>query len=826
MLHFPRRGRAARTLVSRISQRPGLRRPLTLAVHLALAPLVLAPQALAQTQGAYDIPAGPLANALTRFIGESGIFLSGTAELARDKTSPGLRGSHSPEQGLAELLRGTGLEAVRQADGSYVLRAQPAPAAGEAAVLRKMVVKTVADNTATTEGTGSYTTGSTSAATKLNLSLRETPQSVSIITRQRMDDQGLQELADVVARTPGLVMNQSGNLGSDSSAIYARGFQVENYQVDGVSQVYSNYSGIFQTNDMALYDRVEVVRGATGLMNGIGTPAATINLVRKHGTEQAQVSLRAEVGSWDHYRGELDAGAPLTASGNVRGRLVAVYQESGSYIDRLDERKKILYGIVDADLTPNTSASLGFTLQDQDFSGHARSGRPLFNADGGRAHWSRSDSAAADWAYSRRHSQNFFGSLEHRFDNDWLLKASLSRAISDYDEVLGYAAGGNAHPDGSGINLWAGRWAGAPVQDTVDVFASGAFELFGRSHDLVLGVTSSNTVDKTDTYNLWWFDDWDSSVPDIYHWRGDNPAAPHNPAGGKMIVNERVDSAYVTARFKPTDALSLIVGARSTNWLNHTGNRSYGSAAVSRDDRVENGEVTPYIGVVYDIDRHWSAYASYTDIFKPQSNRSESGSFLDPLIGQSYEIGAKGAFLDDRLNVSGAVYTVKQDNLAVAIDGVFAPDGSQAYRAVSGTETRGFELEVAGELAPGWQAQASFSRALSEDREGSRLNTNIPQNTAKLFTTYRFADIGNGLTVGGGARWQSNIYSDNQGPNQVRFTQGSYTVVDFLVRYPVTEQVTASFNLYNAFDSKYFTSTSSSFYGAPRNARLGVDVRF
>lgn len=772
----------------------------------------------------YEIPGGNLADALNRFARTAGVMIAFTPDQVRNLRSAGVSGQHSVPSALATLLEGTGLRARAGAEG-YVLEA--APATGGDVELKAVTVSAAAERTAVTEGSGSYTTGATAVATRLDLSVRETPQSVSVITRQRMDDQGLTQLADVVKQTAGLSLNQTGDLGSDSSAIYARGFAVENYQVDGVGSIYSNYSSIFQTNDMAIYDRVEVVRGATGLMNGMGAPGATINLVRKRPTAAFQAAAKLEAGSWDYYRSEVDVSSSLNDAGTMRGRLVAAFQENDSYIERLHERKKVLYGIVEADLSPVTLLTVGFSAQHHDAEGHARSGRPLFYSDGTRVKWSRSTSAAAEWATSERHNVAVFGALEHRFDNDWLLKATLSHAVSDYDEVIGYAAGGTPNKvTGAGMNLWAGRWAGQPTQNSFDVSASGPFTLFGRQHDLVVGVSSVHTEDDTKSYGLWSFSGWLSAIPNIWTWDGSSPAEPVNPATGDFKVVERMNSGYVTARFKPLDPLSIIVGTRVTSWNNTVTRVPYSTGIASKTKRSESDQLTPYAGVVYDFDTHWSAYASYTNIFKPQSNRDANGDFLDPQVGDSYELGVKGAFFDDRLNVAAAVYEVSQDNLAVSIPGVFAPDGNQAYRAVSGTKTRGFELELAGELSRDWEATVAFARNRSEDRNGDLLNTNIPQNTFKLFTTYRIAGIGNGLTVGGGLRWQNRSWSNNMGPAKVRFEQGDYTVVDLMASYPITRKARATLNLYNALDEKYYTSTSSSYYGAPRNLRIGLDVRF
>lgn len=777
----------------------------------------------------YQLAAGPLGRALSSFAAQSGIALSFDPQLTQGLSAPALSGTYFAREALSRLLSGSGLEIVEREDGSYTLRKQPAAVPRDSATLP--MVQVVSDMGATTEGTGSYTTGSASTATKLNLSLRETPQSVSVITRQRMEDQGLTQLSDVVVQTPGLTLGGGGNAGSDSTPIYARGFQVDNYQIDGVGQLYSNYGDIFQTNDMVLYDHVEVVRGATGLMNGIGLPGATINMIRKRPTRTFQASGRVEAGSWDYYRAEADVSTPMNEAGTLRGRLIAAYQENDSYIDRLEEKKKIISGIVEADIAPATLMTVGFTLQDQDATGHARAGLPRFFSDGSLTDWSRSKSAAASWAYSKRDSQTLFASLEHHFDNEWLVKGTYTYSKSKYDEVLGYAASYGAYPNkttGAGMSLWAGRWGGEPEQNSLDLYATGPFTLFGRKHDLVAGITSTYTKDDTQGYGLWWLGGWSSAIPNIYTWDGNTPAEPYNPASSDIVMREHTNSAYTTARFKPADDLSVILGARYTSWETDKRTDYYDPAETDSIDNRKEHKVIPYAGIVYDINDNWSTYVSYTDIFKPQNNYDANDNVIDPLQGKSYEIGAKGEFFNKRLNVAAAIYKVKQDNLAVAVvPSALTPTGHTIFEAESGTETRGFEVEVGGEILRNWQASASFSRNITKDREDKPLNTNVPQNTFKLFTTYRIASIGNGLTVGGGVRWQGDTYSDDQGPNSVRLKQKAYSVVDLVARYDISKNLSATFNVYNAFDKSYYlTSDTNSYYGAPRNVRVGLDMRF
>lgn len=815
------------------SQATATVQPLRQAIRYALLGAALAspvgvalttPAAWAQTAAAefdFAIPASSLEAALMQFSTTAGVTVSFTPESTSGQQSSGLHGRYTASQALQILLSDSRLEAVEQANGSYSLLPRPSSDSLDLGATT-VTGQRLSD---TTEGSGSYTTGSTNTATGLPLSIRETPQSVSVITTQRMRDQGITELTDVVRQTPGLSFNQAGNSGSDNNSIYSRGFSVENYQIDGLQLLDSNYSSPAQTNDMVLYDRVEIIRGATGLTNGVGTPGATLNMIRKRPTFTPQSSITIKGGSWNYQRTEVDVSGPLTESANVRGRLVAAYQDNESYIDRLNERKKVLYGVIEADLTPDTLLTMGIDSQSNDVDDHARSGLPLFNKDGSRANWNDSDSAGATWAYSNRSAVSGFAILEHNLTERWKAKLSLNQRRSEYDELSGYAGGGN--PDtatGRGVILYANRWKAKPVQNSFDFNLAGSYDLFGREHDAVIGYSQQNTNYSTPAYTWHWPY---PEIDNIYTWDGSAPGRPELPAYGRIDFSEKQAAAYGSTRLRVTDDLSFILGARVIDWDNRVKTDNYDPAAADTDEqRSETGVVTPFAGVVYDLNDNWSLYGSYTSIFKPQSRKTLDGAYIAPLEGVGYEVGSKAEFFDDRLNLAIALYQIEQDNLAVSIPGQFAPDGSQAYRAESGTKTRGFEVEVSGELATDWQASASFSRNIVQDSKGQKLNTNIAQNTAKLFTTYTLPSIGNGLTVGGGINWQSEIYSNNVGPRKVRFTQDDYALVDVMARYPLTKQLTATLNLNNLLNEEYYTNTSSSYFGTPRNATLGLRMEF
>ena len=683
-------------------------------------------------------------------------------------------------------------------------------------------------NSLTTEGSGLYTAKATTASTGLALSLKETPQLVSVITRQQMEDQNLTQLTDVVTQAAGLTINQGGNIGSDNSPIYARGQTVDNYLLDGV-KLLNSYSSIFQSQDTALFDRIEIVRGANGLMTGAGSASASINMVRKKPLQDFKASVSASAGSWDAYRTDIDVSSPLNQSGNLRGRAVLAYQDGDSYIDRYAEERKVAYGVLEADLTDRTKASLGISYQQIDISGIARGGLPSYYTDGSLIEWSRSDSAAADWTYSDRSTTAFFADIEHKFNDNWKLKGILSRTKTSSDEVVGYAySSGIDKQTGKGALIYATRWDYEPTQDLFNLTLNGSFNLFNQTHELVLGTTFTKSENQRPTYSGWNNGmSWNGKLDNIFSWNGNTPTRPETMIDGWYSGDDSSHSIFGAVRLKPSDKAAIILGTRVEDWKRVAINHDNAKNTTDIKTHKESGEVIPYVGLTYDLTDHWTTYTSYTNIFSPQDKKTVKGDYLDPLVGNSTELGIKGEFFDNQLNIGAAVYQTKEDNFAVAVpeqpdNSHIAPDGSQAYTAESGTKSRGIELEATGKLSELWQISGSFTRNLSQNSQGNSINTNIPNNTAKLFSTYTLPYFDQALTIGGGLRWQSDIYSDITLPVKTRFTQDSYTLVDLMARYKINKNLLLNLNINNLFNEKYHLATTNSYYGAPTNFRVGL----
>lgn len=481
------------------------------------------------------------------------------------------------------------------------------------------------------------------------------------------------------------------------------------------------------------------------------------------------------------------------------------------------------YGVLEWDVTDDTMLTVGAEYQDMDNKGAGNHGFPMFTSDGGHFSPSRSFNSGADWGYHKRRTKTLFTTLDHELDNGWHLKFNAEHSRRSYDDAFATAASGTVKPDGSGISTWTGRWSGEPRQTTFDVSATGPFELFTREHQLYLGASHSKSYYRNDGYPLWSFQDIDN----IYTWDGSLaiPDAIYTKSS-RDALDEKQDGLVASVRWSLADDLSLITGARVIDWRRDEAATTLSTGTIKRTSRTENGIVTPYLGLVYDIDDHWSAYASYTTIFQPQNNKDVNGSYLDPKEGVNYELGIKSEFWDKRLTAALSVFEVHQDNLAVADGNQLAPDGNQAYRAESGTKTRGFEMEMAGEILPDWQVLASYTYAEVKDSDDKRLLTEVPRDTVKLFTSYRLGSLPQ-LKVGGGVRWQGTEYYKGAGPNNETFSQGAYSVVDLMAQYAVTPQTSVSLNLNNVLDKSYYTAIGSrGWYGAPRSATATLVYAF
>lgn len=793
------------------------RRPLASAI-LAASLLALLPGAAVQAAEAtqaqtqridFHISTQSLVDAIELFSAQSGYQVIYDANQVAGIVSPEVQGQYTAEQALRTL---TGSSArLSQPNPNSFLIELPVDL-GSGLQLDAVSISGKAPGS-TTEGTGLYTTYSSSSSTRLNLTPRETPQALTVMTRQRLDDQRLSTLTDTLEATPGIIVTRDG-LGAESDSYYSRGFVIQNYEVDGVPTTtrMDNY-----TQSMAMYDRVEIVRGASGLISGMGSPSATINLIRKRPTYEGQASITGSAGTWDRYGSGFDVSGPLTESGNVRGRLVADYKTEKAWVDRYKQDTQLLYGITEFDLSEDTLLTLGLSYLRTDVDSPLRSGLPTRFSNGERSNLSRSINSAPTWSYNDHEQTSYFASVEQQLGNGWSGKLEYSHSENKFDELFGFVMG-DLNPDGSGMSQLPVRFSGTPRQDNLDLYVTGPFRLFEREHELIGGVTLSQFSQSVPEWGGWRYDynaTPGASIDNIFDWDGKQPK-PAFTESGKSSQEENQYAAYLTTRLHLSDDLNLILGSRLIDWERKTEDRPYG-AASSNTDRKETGVFIPYVGVVYDLNDTWSLYASYTKIFNPQGSWVQDAQFkpIDPMQGIGYEMGIKGSHFDGKLNSSVAVFKLEQDNLAIW-------QHDNVYEAKQDTTSKGIEMEINGELAEGWQASAGYAYTLTTDNQDERINTVLPRHSLKTFTSYRLPGVLDKVTVGGGVNWQSKVGNDLH-----TFTQGSYAIANLMARYDINEHLEASVNLNNLFDREYYSMAGLyGTYGAPRNVMTNFTYRF
>lgn len=674
-----------------------------------------------------------------------------------------------------------------------------------------------------TEGTGSYKASRSTTALKLPLSQKEIPQSVTIITQQQIQDQNLTTLGKVLEQTPGINKTQYGVPGACTTCndFIARGFTIRNYQLDGIN-ISTPMSGGISEADTAAYDRIEIVKGATGLLSGAGYPSATINLVRKKPTSEPLLKLTSSVGSWSTIRNELDVSSALNQAGTIKARSVITQEKGNSWMDRVHTHRTSFYGIVDFSLTPSTTVDLGInysTLKTNNGGVHAF--RKYDTKTGDKTHFSRSANASANWAYSLMERTTLFADLKHYFQNDWQFTLAVNNNYLNADRVYGVLG----HREISLVNgngmLTYGRDQNTPTDYGLDTSLSGPFYLFNRKHELILGSNAYHSKRNDRVFS-------GSSLRNIniIGWQGNYPKPPINYSGIRNKEREQQVGYYLATRLKPTDKLSIILGGRVSDWRKSTENTN-SKYSANNYSRSETGVVTPYVGTVYDLTTNWSVYASYTSIFNPQNAQTVSGSYIDPEEGKAYEAGIKGSFFDDKLTTSFAVFKTKMDNLAVLDSGNLTPSGESAYRKEDGTKTKGYEFEIAGELLTNWQIMGGYTHSITKDKEGKRIKTDSnPADQIKLFTSYRLPNQLNKLTIGGGVIWQSRIFDKSlspRDPQDIRkkkiknAQQNDYSILSLMARYDFTDKLSLALNANNLLDKKYTVNTTNYTYGEPRN---------
>lgn len=784
--------------------------------------LALAIQSALAQNLSFDIPGQPLPAALSAFARQTGLQLAFPPELVQGMQGHAVAGARDVRSALNELLSGTGLQGEVQ---GKTLVIQPRPSQRSLA-LGEVTVTANAERSAISEGTGSYS-ASRSSMFKGDHAVKDLPQSISVVTRQRMDEQNMGSVYDALSSTTGITIQQSPQGGK---YIFSRGFELGTVQYDGVPlnrDIYgraSNYS-----SDIAYIDRVEVLRGAAGLLQGEGSPAGAVNLVRKRPLHENTVTLQARAGSWDRYGAQLDVSRVLNEEGSLRARALLDYEDHHSFVDHVNSRNATLYGTLEYDVSPATRINVGFSSED------AR-GRPTMNGlprlnTGADLNLPRSTYLGALWNRQESSNRSLYFDLAHQFNADWKFKVTAVHVKEDHD--LKYASANRAVMPTlmQSANIVSRSLADIETSG-IDAHLTGAFSAWGRRHEIVSGANYAQASNDTtfgykQNYNIFNVHGYDAGI------REPDDTEIYSATREDGIGKREQFGIYSALRLQLADPLKLVVGARAS-WFRMGWDTYTAGSAPSVQRTRENAKVNPYAGLIYDISPQWSAYVSYADIFQPQSQQNQAGAMLKPILGSNYEAGLKGELMNGKVNTALALFRIDQKHRA-QVDNSTGPTCRSNYYCYTDTgevRSQGLDAEISGEIARNWNLFAGYTfnqtKYLKDvSSQGMVFNTYTPKHLFRLWTTYRLPGALNAITLGGGVDAQSASYRQI---GSVYADMNGRAVWNALAKYQISRNWTATLNVNNVFDKRYYSSVAAlvngNYYGDPRNFMLTLRGSF
>lgn len=676
-------------------------------------------------------------------------------------------------------------------------------------------VKAQAVRDASSEGTGSYAPAAVSIG-KDARSLREVPHSVTVITREQLNDQNIVSVEAALKNVTGVTIQRYDATGSYTQFI-ARGYAADSYLLDGLT-VQTDTNGIYF--DLAAFDRVEVQRGAASLFSGAGEPGVTVNMARKRAMADFKAEGALSLSSWDDRRIDLDVTGKLNTSGSLRGRAVAVVQDFDTFMDGIDNnRKRMVYGTLEADVAERSTLSVGLNWQQVDTV--LSRGLPTW-ANAKLIDMPRSTMPIQAWNRQQLDSFSAFAEFERRGADDSLLKLAL-RHMKRGNKAK-YLDPSIPAADGTMNALAHSAFEREDSDDTLDLYYSKPFMWNGLEQNLLVGadyrqsradthyagfITMPNTV----SLNLFRFDPY--AIPE--------PVFDLNSSISQVDV--KAYGAYTQLRVKPVVSWTLIGGGRLSSW------ESTGISFGTPTSYSAKNKFIPYFAAIYDLSRALSLYGSYNQIYKAQNNRTASGEQIEPRTGRQVEFGLKGELDRGRVAYTAAIYRLIDQNRALA-DPAY-PNGN--FSIPSGkARAQGVEVDVHGEVTSNISVSGGYARTdtkylvATAAQQGTPVSTFTPRHNYNLWARYKVTDgAATGLVLGAGLRGMSDFYNGS-GASLVRAP--GYTLFGLNAAYPISERYRVTLNVDNLFDKVYWEKVSypgrQNFFGEPRRVTLAVRGSF
>jgi iron complex outermembrane receptor protein len=755
----------------------------------------------------FNIPAQPLVDALNAFIAASDWQVGFPAGMAKDVRSSAIHGRYTPQQALQQLLTGSGLRYRLTGANTATLENAPQSQA-DMTVLTAMTVvgETVKD--VDDPYNEDYHISNASTATKTDTPIMETPFSVQILPKVVLEDQQSIQINEVLRNVSGAyTFNDAGIVGGSITML--RGFQVGSYYRDGFPIPANTFPARRETANL---ERIEVLKGPGSLLYGRVDPGGVINVSTKQPLDIPFYSLQQQFGSYDLYRTTADATGPITQDGSLLYRFNLAYENSGSFTRFAGDEHIFLAPVVHWNISDRTQLTVyAEYLNDQktpDF------GVPAFSIGNRPApvkigftkgeHWNRVD------------SESGLAGLQfaHNFNDAWKLDYQFSSFLSRNNRLVTFGAFVNP------VTNELRRFSSDSSDDVDSYFTAlnltGHFSTFSLKHTLLLGTDyyhseTDSRINTGGTPSL-------NILAPVYN----TPKFIRDPQNDShMNVKAEWNGVYLQDQIELPYHLHLLAGGRYDNVRLSQGG-DFGST------KIDMGTVKPRVGLLWAPRSEISVYGSYTENLGTFGGDATlvnpDGSRLKPEQATQWEVGLKTELFDGRLIGSLAYYELTKQNIATPHpDPVLSGLGYQV--SIGEAQSRGVELDLIGQILPGWDVIASYAYTETEilkdnisENVGNQL-PNVPQNGGSLWSTYRFQEgVLNGFKFGAGAYVRGQREGDAANTLQLP----GYVTANLMVGYEWTvgqSKVSAQFNVENLLDKEYFQNSAgraSSTFGSPR----------
>ncbi|WP_414639480.1 TonB-dependent siderophore receptor [Achromobacter sp.] len=801
------------------------------------------PQAWAQSAPAtanaprsYQIAAGPLADALTQFARNAGVVLSFDPALVRGRRSEGLTGAYSVGAGFSRILAGSGLQARAQSGNTWTL-VQVAASAGDTPTLAPVTVSGMSDSAITTVG---YVAAVSASATKTDTPLIETPQSISVVTREQITEQGAQTLNQVLRYTAGVATESRGATATRLDQFSVRGFSASSY-LDGL-RVFGGRDALPQVDTYRL-ERVDVLKGPASVMYGQGGPGGVVNQVSKRPLEETLREVEVQVGNYDYRRANFDFGGPVDEEGKFLYRLVGSgYMSDGQVKDTKERRYFVSPAFTWKPSGDTTLTVLTNFQRDPDMGsyGSVPAMRTLLSAPDGIRLPADYYDGDANFEKSDRKSYSLGYVLEHRFNDTFKASQSLrwTRSEAQYRSIYGAMTNNYGYTDRT--YRYQQRSSIATDVDvgalTLDNNLQARFNTGRFAHTALLGFDYQHV--KTDTLSGF------GTAPALDLLNPDNHQNIPAPAFSTDATSKQYQAGLYFQDQIKIDRLSVLLGGRY-DWSRTVGETTTIATGRVAPSSLNAEKFSGRLGVIYNFDNGVAPYFSYSESFEPQSGTGWQNTPFKPIEGNQYEVGIKYQPPGSATLLSVAAFDIRRENMTTTDPDpthICGTAGGRCSIQAGELRTQGIELEAKTEPLRGLTLVAAYSLM---DNEYSKAYANaaglnlkgkapvgVPSQQASAWARYQLQDGPlAGMGVGGGVRYIGSSYGNETNTLKVP----SVTLFDLMLDYdlgrasPSLKGMQVALNVQNLFDKEYIASCSGDswcWYGYQRSIKASLRYRW